>query len=537
MEKLVKKEDGMKQRSFDPQDTARRSRNPSRAMAVPAMLEHGRDARGTESSRVTKNLGISITEGRQEADGLSRRKFLAAAAGMAPTALWAKAAPGGAVPSRAVAAAAAGKLAIDGGTPVRATPLHVNFSGPNFYDDEERRELLDVLEARAPFRDYGMGPGGKRPNKCLQFEAEFAAHQGAKYCLAVTSGTAALIVAVAGLGVGPGDEVILPAWTWYACYDAIIASGATPVFAEIDESLMLDPADVERRVTPHTKVIMPVHIAGESADMDVIMAIARRHKLKVLEDAAQCMGGTYKRRAVGTIGDCGIYSFQICKTISAGDGGALVTNDPLVFERAVRFHDLGLLRDCFRKNLGRPPQMGMVPGWNFRMNEWTGGVMRAQLRKVDRIVAGFRDKGKRVVEGIRDLPGLEFRKSHDPDGALMDMVYFRVASPVERDRCLAALAAENIEAGWNLEGSVFLPAEPHIVRKDPPEVNWPSFATPNGMAIRYGENCCPRTREIRHRYVGLPIDPKYSDQDVADVIAAVRKVYRSVVKGQPEGIS
>jgi 8-amino-3,8-dideoxy-alpha-D-manno-octulosonate transaminase len=467
----------------------------------------------------------------READGITRRKFLAAAAGIAPTSLLANAAPGRAAPLATEVVPAGGRLAIEGGAPVRAKMLHVNFSGPNYYDDEERRELMDVLEARAPFRDYGMGPDGKSPNKCIQFEKEFAAHQGVKYCLAVSSGTAALIVAVAGLGVGPGDEVILPAWTWYSCYNAIIVSGATPVFAEIDESLSLDPADVERKITPHTKVIMPVHIAGEPADMDSIMAIARRHHLKVLEDCAQSMGVTYKGRALGSIGDCGINSFQICKTITAGDGGAVVTSDPLVFERAVRFHDLGLMRKCFVNQLGHAPQMGMVPGWQFRMNEWTGAVMRAQLRKVDRIVAGYRDKGQRVVEGIRDLPGLQFRKSNDPAGALMDVIYFRAASKAERDRLIAALTAENIPSRWNWEGSVILPAEPHIARKDPPEVNWPSFATPEGRAIHYGEACCPRTTQIRERYVGLPMDPKFSDQDVQDVIAAVRKVYAAVVKG------
>jgi 8-amino-3,8-dideoxy-alpha-D-manno-octulosonate transaminase len=466
-----------------------------------------------------------------DSGGLTRRRFLTAAAGIAPTALLAKAAPGTTTPLAKEAAPAGGRLAIEGGAPVRATPLRVNFSGPNFYDDEERRELLEVLDGRAPFRDYGMGPGGKSPHKCIEFEKEFAAHQGVKYCVAVTSGTAALIVGVAALGVGPGDEVILPAWTWYACYNAIIASGATPVFAEIDESLTLDPADVERKITARTKVIMPVHIAGEPADMDSLVAIARRHRVKILEDCAQSMGATYKGRTVGSIGDCGMYSFQICKTISAGEGGAVVTNDPLVFERAVRFHDLGLMRRCFLNQLGHEPQMGMVPGWQFRMNEWTGAVMRAQLRKVDRIVAGYREKGKKVAEGIRDLPGLQFRKSNDPAGALMDMIYFRTGSTAERDRCLAALAAENVPAGWNLEGSVILPAEPHIAQKDPPEVNWPSFATPDGMAIHYGEACCPRTIEIRNRYVGLPMDPKFSDQDVQDIIAAVRKVYPAMVKG------
>jgi dTDP-4-amino-4,6-dideoxygalactose transaminase len=125
---------------------------------------------------------------------------------------------------------------------------------------------------------------------------------------------------------------------------------------------------------------------------------------------------------------------------------------------------------------------------------------------------------------------MTFRKSHDPEGALHDMIYFRVGSKAERDHCLAALAAENIQAGWNLEGSVVLPVAPHIAKKDPPEVNWPSFATPNGMAIQYGETCCPRTADIRNRFVGIPTDPKYTDQDVADVIAAVRKVYLAIVK-------
>jgi len=217
---------------------------------------------------------------------------------------------------------------VDGGSPVRATKLKSNFPGPLYYDEEERRELVEVLEGRSPFRWYGIGPKGKSPNKCNHFEREFAEHQGTKYCVAMTSGTAALFTAVAALGVGPGDEVILPAWTWYSCYNAILAAGGTPVFAEIDNSMNIDPGDIERHITPRTKVIMVVHIMGEPADLDPIMAIARKHHLKVLEDCAQSVGATYKGRAVGSIGDCGIYSFQLCKTISAGEGGALVTSDP-----------------------------------------------------------------------------------------------------------------------------------------------------------------------------------------------------------------
>jgi 8-amino-3,8-dideoxy-alpha-D-manno-octulosonate transaminase len=411
---------------------------------------------------------------------------------------------------------------------VRTTRLAANFPGPLYYDDAERRELLEVLDGRSPFRWYGIGPKGKTPNKCNLLEKEFAAHQGTRYCVAVTSGTAALITAVAALGAGPGTEVILPAWTWYSCYNAIIAAGATPVFAEIDESWNLDPADLERHITPRTRIIMVVHIMGEPANMDPILAIARKHNLRVLEDCAQSLGATYKGRPVGSMGDCGIYSFQLCKTISAGEGGALVMSDPNIFERAARFHDLGLLREPHAENLGEHPRLDQIVGWQFRMSEYTGAVLRAQLPKLDRIVADFRVRGTRVAEGIADLPGIRFRKTHDPTGRLWSSVYFRTAGKNMRDRFLAALEAENIPAS-PMEGSVILPIESFIEKKQVLEPGWPSFETAQGKNVSYGAACCPRTIDIWNRYVGVPIDPKYWDQDVNDIIAAIRKVYSAIM--------
>src|SRR5437870_9193757 len=220
---------------------------------------------------------------------IDRRKFLTAAgAGL-------------------TAAQAEPELAISGGAPVRTKPLKAGFWGPQYYDEKEQQQLMDVLTTRRPFRWYG--PGAEPPMKVATFEKEFAARMQTRYALAVTSGTAALQCAMAALGAGPGDEVILPAWTWYSCYDAIIAAGATPVFAEIDDSMNIDPADIERRISPRTKIIMAVHIMGEPADMDSILAIARQHRLKVLEDDAQSLGATYKGRPLGSMGDCGIYSF------------------------------------------------------------------------------------------------------------------------------------------------------------------------------------------------------------------------------------
>ena len=189
----------------------------------------------------------------------------------------------------AATAAAAGSTtpaaAADGKTPVRDTPLRSTYSGPEFYDEKELAELRDVLEKRQPFRWYG--PGAKPPMKVLTLEKEMAARMATKFALAVTSGSAALTTALAALGVGPGDEVILPAWSWYSCFNAIVMQGALPVFAESDESFNLDAADVEAKITPQTKVIMVVHTMGSPADMDALMSIARRRGVKVLEDCAR----------------------------------------------------------------------------------------------------------------------------------------------------------------------------------------------------------------------------------------------------------
>ena len=467
---------------------------------------------------------------------LGRRNFLVAAAGTA-SALFSKSrmavtngASSGTAPSVAQGNANQEPLALEGGGPVRATKLGANFPGPLYYDDQEKAELMEVLERRAPFRWYGIGPKGGEPRKCNEFERELAAHQQTRYALAVTSGTMALYTAVAALGVGPGDEVILPAWTWYSCYNAVVAAGATPVFAEIDDSMDIDPSDLERHVTPRTKVIMAVHITGEPAEMATILKIARQHRLKVLEDCAQSAGATYQGKPVGAIGDCGIFSFQECKTITAGEGGAVVTNDSSIFERAARFHDLGILRKGHQEMLGEAPHFPQLLGGQFRMSEFTGAVLRAQLRKLDRIVVDFREKADRVTKGIQDLPGIQFRKSNDPAGAVGSAVYFRAAGKAQRDRFIRALEAENVPA-MTMEGSVILPVVPYVQQKQNPnmDASWPSFSSPGAKALHYGASCCPRSLAIYDRYVGVPMDPQYSDQDVADIIAAVRKVYGAMI--------
>jgi 8-amino-3,8-dideoxy-alpha-D-manno-octulosonate transaminase len=406
----------------------------------------------------------------------------------------------------------------------RKEPLAATFWGPEYYDEKEREQLNDVLDSHSPFRWYG--PAKQAPAKAATFEREFAARMGARYALAVSSGTAALQCAVNALGVGPGDEVILPAWTWHSCYTAIVLAGALPVFAEIDESFNIDPDDIEQRITPQTKAIIAVHLQGNPCDLDRVLAIAKEHRLRVLEDCAQSVGASYKGRPVGSMGDIGIYSLQLNKTITAGEGGAVVTNDPLLFERAARFHDVGALRAGHQQWVGEQRATPFV-GTNFRMNEFSAGVLLAQLRKLDRIVGDVRTNAGRVYEGVRSLPQIELRKLPDPAGELGAGVYIGFKNKDRRDAFITAMKRENVIASAPA-GSVILPLEPYIQRKSTAHPNWPSFTSERGRAIQYGPSSCPRTVAILNRFGGVLMDPKFTSRDTDDIVAAIRKVYPEI---------
>lgn len=438
---------------------------------------------------------------------MKRRQFIAAAAAAAS------------IP----AASGEEKLAIDGGPAVRGKLLQNTFWGTQYYDEREREQLLDVLETRRPFRWYG--PGREPPNKVATFEKEFAARMQTRFALGVTSGTAALQTAVNALGIGPGDEVILPAWTWHSCYSAIVLAGALPVFAEIDESFNIDPGDIERHITPQTKLIMAVHLQGCPADMDRILPIARKHGLRVLEDCAQSVGGSYKGRPLGSIGDIGIYSLQLNKTITAGEGGAVVTNDPVIFERGIRFHDTGSLRSIHIDMLSGG-RLNPFAGCNFRLNEFSGGVLLAQLRKLDRIVDDARANARRVYDGVRDLKGIRFRAVPDPAGELGAGVFIRFGNSATCTRFKDAMKAEGVLA-LGPGGSVNLPAQPYVIKKATVHPDWPSFTSPRGKAIQYGGSC-PRTTGILSRFAGPYMDPKFTVRDTDDIVKAIRKVYPRV---------
>jgi 8-amino-3,8-dideoxy-alpha-D-manno-octulosonate transaminase len=431
---------------------------------------------------------------------VNRRGFLAGAAALA-----------------ARPAAATPQLAVNGGTPVRSRPLSAPNWGPQYYDDKEKSQLDEVLAGRNPFR-FNNPP---EKSKVALFERECATRVRTSHALAVTSGTAALHVALAALGVGPGDEVIIPAWTWYSCYNTVVQCGALPVFAEIDESFNLDPADIEHRITPQTRVIMAVSLQGNPADMDPILAVARKHNLKVLEDLSQSVGAGYKGRPLGSMGDIGIFSLQQSKTITAGEGGAVVTSDDDLFERACRFHDV----------TGRPVKpnkLRFMPGLNYRMNEFTGGVLLAQIRKLDTIVGDVRRNASRVYDGVRGMPGLKLRRLPDPAGELGTGIFVEFRSKDERERYAAAMKAEGVPVNGPA-GSVILPVVPEIEQKVTFTPRWPSFDSERGRSIRYGAACCPRTIDILGRFAGVMMSPKYTERDTADAVAAMRKVLPTIL--------
>ena len=252
---------------------------------------------------------------------------------------------------------------------------------------EEIDEVTKVILSRQWFRT-GSVPAGHL-QEVERFEQEWAAKMGVPYALLLSGGgTAGLVCALAAIGIGPGDEVIVPAYTWLATATAVLTAGGIPVLAEVDETLGLDPIDFESKIGPHTRAVIPVHMSGRPANLEAILAIARKHGLKVIEDSCQMDGGSYKGKRTGTWGDVGVYSFNHYKIISAGgEGGCLVTSDRRLYERAFIYHDSGA---SFRPRAGELQEPIFV-AQQYRADEVMGAIARIQAQRLDGIIADLAD--------------------------------------------------------------------------------------------------------------------------------------------------
>ena len=318
--------------------------------------------------------------------------------------------------------------------------------GAYWFGEEEMAAVIEVMRGGYLFR-YGSEDDPKFLHKVSTLEKEFAKYSGVKFALATSSGTSALLASAIALGLKPGDEIIVPAYTFVASYTSVIFAGLIPVLSEIDDSLTLDPADIEHRITPRTKAIMPVHMLGNMCDMDRIMAIAKRHNLLVLEDACQSAGASYKGKKAGVTGNIGAFSLNIFKTINSGDGGLVVTNDQTLYETAFGVHDQGHKPMRFGVEVGTRNVLGL----NFRMNEITAAVGLAQLKKIDRIIETLRRKRSKFKSLIAAAGGFKFRTLNDPAGDCATVCTVIFDTREQAIKVSKALGSKTVDqSGWHV---------------------------------------------------------------------------------------
>jgi dTDP-4-amino-4,6-dideoxygalactose transaminase len=318
--------------------------------------------------------------------------------------------------------------------------------GAYWFGEEEMEAVIEVMKSGYLFR-YGSESDPKFLHKVSTLEKEFARYCGANFALATSSGTSSLVVSAIALGLKPGDEIIVPAYTFVASYSSVIFAGLVPVLTEIDNSLTLDPDDIERKITPRTKAIMPVHMLGNQCNMDKIMAIAKKNNLLVLEDACQAAGASYKGEKVGTIGNIGAFSLNIFKTINSGDGGLVITNDKSLYETAFGVHDQGHKPMRFGVEVGTRNVLGL----NFRMNEITAAVALAQLKKIDRIVEVLRQKRSRFKSLISGTSGYKFRTLNDPEGDCSTVCTVIFDTKEQAASVSKALGSKTVDqSGWHV---------------------------------------------------------------------------------------
>ncbi len=314
--------------------------------------------------------------------------------------------------------------------------------GFEFFGEEERKEVNEVLETGILMR-YGFDGPRKGIWKSKELEQAVCDTFGTKYAQLTSSGTAALTTAMAALGVGAGDEVIMPAFTFVASFEAILSMGAVPVLVDIDETLTLSPAAVKAAVTSRTKCIMPVHMCGSMADLDALKAICDEHNLILLEDACQSIGGSYKGKALGTIGHAGTFSFDFVKTITCGEGGVVMTNNQEVYTKADAFTDHG------HDHLGidRGADLHPMLGYNFRISELHAAVGLAQIRKLATFLAIQKKNNHILRTYIEQVPGISFRVVPDPAGDSGSFLTWFLPSKEKMEIAIDALKAAGIFAG------------------------------------------------------------------------------------------
>jgi dTDP-4-amino-4,6-dideoxygalactose transaminase len=399
-------------------------------------------------------------------------------------------------------------------------------------EDAAVEAVREVIRSKRLFRYYGLTPNPLQRSRVRRFEKEFESFMGAGHALAVNSGTSALVSALNGLGVGPGDEVIVPAYTWFSSATAVMAVGAVPVIAEVDDSLTLDPVDLEAKLSPHTAAAIPVHMRGAPAQMDALGQVAAKHGVRLLEDAAQAVGATFRGRRVGTIGDAGAFSFQMAKLITAGEGGMVTSRDPDVVRRARMYHDAGVGR------AGDISAEEWLPGLSLRMSELHAAVLSVQLERLDDVLASMRSSKRALKERLApqlETLGIRFRTIHDADGDAGLALVFFLPDTSRIDAVIEGLADENVPASRLFHGLEHVPRDSvdmHVYWGWPPLIEKRTWSERGGpwaghpRQVDYDRDACPASRDLLERAVHVDISPDLKEEHVEQLASAIGEVLR-----------
>jgi 8-amino-3,8-dideoxy-alpha-D-manno-octulosonate transaminase len=412
-----------------------------------------------------------------------------------------------------------GVLALDGGTPVRIEPLDFA-KGAALLGQAEADAVAAVVASRALFRYKSDRVAGT----VADLERATCDALGCRYAVAVANGTAALRCALAALGIGCGDEVVVPAFTFVATVNAVIAAGAVPVFAEVDDTLGVDCADLAAHITDRTVAIIAVHLENVACDLDGVLDVAARHDVRVIEDAAQALGATYHGRPVGTFGALGAFSLQQEKNITAGEGGIVATDDETLYLRAARFQDQGGQFVTSYASARGSELTDPFAGENLRMGELAGAVAAVQLERLPAILAALRSSKARILEGVGDVARLVRRRRPDPDGDGSSSITWFLPDPPTARRFAAAVRGEGVPCAQMYGGRPVYLNPAVAARRTASGKGGPWACAEHPTDRTYGEGLCPRTEALVARSIIVPVGVKYTERDCADVAAAVHKV-------------
>lgn len=397
--------------------------------------------------------------------------------------------------------------------------------GYELFGAQERKEVNDVLETGILMR-YGFDGPRKGIWKAKELEQEICKVFGVGYTQLVSSGTAALTTAMAALGIGAGDEVIMPTFTFVASFEAVLSVGAIPVPVDIDDTLTLDPSAVEAAITPRTKAVMPVHMCGSMAQLDELKAICDKHNLLLLEDACQAIGGTYKGKALGSIGNAGTFSFDFVKIITCAEGGAVMTNDKTTYEKADQYSDHG------HDHMGKDRGADLHPylGYNFRISELHAAVGLAQVRRLEEFLTLQRKNHSIIWNALKDIEGVTFRRIPDAAGDTGSFLSFFLPTEEMTRNAITALQAAGVAGNFYWYDNNW-----HYIRK------WQHLQSGSWMnrfyeeqkkqVMHYANQAYPISDALMSRCISSSISLTWTEEQAKERGAKIAEILKSVLVG------